>query len=774
MKTTMHHRFATFGILALGLALPPAGAAAAAGADSPPPLIRSARSGRWSDAGTWQGGKIPGGGDGVQIRAEDRVVYDVCGNETLRSIHVAGTLSFATDRDTRLDVGLIRVQRCAEASENGFDCDAAMPDAGSAPARATLEIGSPEHPVDARCSALVRLVYVDGMDRDSCPAIVCCGGRMEFHGAPMSRTWVKLGATAKVGDRTVTLSEPVTGWRIGDRVVVTATERDRGRPAVVPADYGADAPATSAVSDEPLTEERIVRAIDGTTLTLDRPLSHHHLGDGAYRGEVANLSRNVVVESADPDGVRGHTMYHRGSAGSIGYAEFRHLGKRGVLGRYSLHFHRVRDSMRGSSVVGASIWDSDNRWLTVHGTDYLVVRDCVGYRSVGHGFYVEDGTEAYNVFDRNLAIQAFAASPLPDQALPFDDNGGAGFWWANSLNTFTRNVACDCDGYGFRFEASPVGGFDLRLPVRQPDGTEAKVDVRTLPFVRFEDNEAHSEPYGLNLGEEGSDRPGREDRHSGVGPDVRHPFVVRNTKIWNARWAIRPETPSLVVDGLDVYACVYGFYRAKFVHHAYDRVSLSAVGLTEAFSQGVASVGLSFPNSGMSAFQTVGAALTAEEIDRFRPILGAGRVEMSPAEAERLVRGSYPSGGLVGGRALPQILEDSLAAKGSGVACGPLRSPGFPKPLDPVDDLPPVTVIVSVEPVGEGRWTVHGTTSDDGGVKRVRVNGRDAKATAPNFAEWEVTLASTSPGTWKVTAVAEDAAGNVEKTPHELVVPVAY
>src|SRR6185369_12701790 len=154
------------------------------------------------------------------------------------------------------------------------------------------------------------------------------------------------------------------------------------------------------------TEERTVQTIDGARLTLDRPLDAEHLGDGLYRSEVANLSRNVIVESADPAGERGHTMYHRHSAGSISYAEFRHLGKEGVLGRYAIHFHLCGDTMRGSSVVGASIWDSDNRWLTIHGTNYLVVRDCVGYRSKGHGFFLEDGTEVLNVFDRNLALQA--------------------------------------------------------------------------------------------------------------------------------------------------------------------------------------------------------------------------------------------------------------------------------------------------------------------------------------------------------------------------------
>src|SRR5205085_11671731 len=143
--------------------------------------------------------------------------------------------------------------------------------------------------------------------------------------------------------------------------------------------------------------------------------------------------------SADPEGERGHTMYHRDSKGAISYAEFRRLGKRNTLGRYALHFHLVRDTMRGASVIGASIWDSDNRWLTVHGTDYLVVRDCVGYNSIGDGYFLEDGTEVFNVFDGNLAVQGRDGAVLPAQVLPFDHNSGSGFWWANSLNTFTRN-----------------------------------------------------------------------------------------------------------------------------------------------------------------------------------------------------------------------------------------------------------------------------------------------------------------------------------------------
>ena len=215
-------------------------------------------------------------------------------------------------------------------------------------------------------------------------------------------------------------------------------------------------------------------------MTLDRPLDHDHLGTGDYRGEIADLSRNVVVESADPAGVRGHTMYHRRSAGSISYAEFRHLGKEGVLGRYSLHYHLCGDT------DGAARWseprlNTANRWLTIHGTNYLVVRDCVGYQSVGHGFFMEDGTEVYNVLDHNLAVQAFRGKPLPKQGLPFDQNEGAGFWWADCRNTFNYNVARDNDRYGFRFEATETSALKLTLPVMQPDGDRKPTDIRTLP-----------------------------------------------------------------------------------------------------------------------------------------------------------------------------------------------------------------------------------------------------------------------------------------------------
>jgi hypothetical protein len=165
-------------------------------AEKPATIIRSARSGRWSAATTWEGGKVPTAGARVQIRSGHRVEYDVKSDQVIRSIHVAGTLTFARDRDTRLDVGLIKIQPGDDAGEDGFDCDAHVPASGPAAAKPALEVGTPDRPMPAGHTALIRLTYVEGLDRKSCPAIVCCGGRMDFHGAAMSRTWVKLGDTA--------------------------------------------------------------------------------------------------------------------------------------------------------------------------------------------------------------------------------------------------------------------------------------------------------------------------------------------------------------------------------------------------------------------------------------------------------------------------------------------------------------------------------------------------------------------------------------------------
>src|SRR5438093_8836457 len=84
--------------------------------------VRSARSGKWSDARTWLDKRAPRSGDNVQIRTGHVVTYDAASEDAVRVLHVAGTLTFARDKSTRLKVGLLKVLPGEECSEDGFNC----------------------------------------------------------------------------------------------------------------------------------------------------------------------------------------------------------------------------------------------------------------------------------------------------------------------------------------------------------------------------------------------------------------------------------------------------------------------------------------------------------------------------------------------------------------------------------------------------------------------------------------------------------------------------
>jgi hypothetical protein len=103
--------------------------------------------------------------------------------------------------------------------------------------------------------------------------------------------------------------------------------------------------------------------------------------------------------------------------------------------------------------------------------------------------------------------------------------------------------------------------------------------------------------------------------------------------------------------------------------------------------------------------------------------------------------------------------EKSLAAEVSNVA--------FPQLLDPVDDQPPATVILSTRKSG-GKVFVRGVSHDNGQVASVHVNGQEAKIVSQSagVADWEIEI--DPPGDRNVAAHAVDDAGNVEKREHRI------
>jgi hypothetical protein len=314
-----------------------------------------------------------------------------------------------------------------------------------------------------------------------------------------------------------------------------------------------------------------------------------------------------------------------------------------------------------------------------------------------------------------------------------------------------------------------------------------------LPFVRFEDNDAHCDGrYGFNLGE-GVD---------GVGPSPERPFVIRNMRIWQTHYAFRPQSPCMLVENMTLSGCEYGIYHPNFFRHVYR--NLHMIGFSdEPFNRGhdddsvqhgsVTVDGLTFENVGTEGIALVqlsddnptGRAET--HIRNLKVINSEGRTKRATVDlggsarpdpktptgvpvyihdyfgAGRHakivgVKSGFPGNdGLRYGNAPPLTGPDSRVAE--------VRNVAFPKLLDPVDDLPPATVITHVIPTGKDSLLVRGTASDNGTIAKVIVNDKEAKATRPNFAEWEVTLTGVGKDA-TLRAQAEDTAGNVEKTSH--------
>ena len=731
--------------------------------------VRSTGSGNWSDPAIWNDGRIPAEGDNVVIDMGHRVIYDVQSEQAIRLLHIRGELIFSDRTTTQLDAGMIIISM-EESVDPNANCSSNQHTAMHGN-RARLQVGSPFKPIPNSVTARIRLVDFSDIDDNCGPAIISYGGIMDFHGAPMKHTWLKLNQTAPAGTNQVVLTDAVD-WRVGDRVIITGTIKN---------DSFKGTGDTFRNSSAAQTEQRRVAAVSGQTVTLDAALQHDHIVDGEFRAEMANLSRNVIIESRDPDGVRGHTMYHHGSRGSISYAEFAHLGKNGLLARYPIHYHLLGSSNRGSSVIGASIWDSHNRWITVHGTNYLVVRDCVGFQSLGHGYFMEDASEVYNLFDHNLAVHGYTHEKLPNQALEYDENAGAGFWWANGRNAFIKNTAVECDQYGYQFEIPA----DITATVLQPDGTmQSNVQINRLPFILFKNNEAHGmRMYGF--WGDGDASP-------------TDPFIIENFRSWKLRYGISPNGRYSYLNNLNFWDINYGYYGkdphdAKVMNINGKEIGSFLVDIYEA-PQGLITVENVFGDvldkyplriTGRKSrdlpcdVHIRNYTLTNVEDNLYgvgsegdnakanpdltmylHDFFGAGRdAKVIPATQSR-------NDGLNYQIMTPPFSENVKVAE---------VSVDFPdNPIKPQDSLPPATVITFppadqfVPMQSGGSLTVRGTCIDQSKIASLTVNGQEVTPLSENYLQWQVTLTGLNPGELKLVAEARDEHGNREGDPHEI------
>jgi cell migration-inducing and hyaluronan-binding protein len=448
----------------------------------------SVRATNWSDPATWPEGKVPAAGDKVTIARDKSVLLDVS-PPALNGLTIDGKLSFSNNADLELATEWIMVHGELEIGTE------ARPHTRKATITLTNNVK------DEDVGGMAGANPADRVDR----GILLMGGTLNLHG-DRKHTWTKLAQTAAAGSTSVQVLD-ATGWRAGDEIVLASTDFDPRQ-----------------------AERRTIAAIRGNTITLDKKLDFMHFGkitfDVDERGEVAMLTRRIKIQASADAGEApffgGHVMAMGASKMFVDGVELNRMGQNLTLARYPIHWHLVGDA-KGQYIKNASIHDTYNRCVTVHGTNFLRVENNVTYNIVGHCFFLEDGAEHGNQFVHNLAIQikchtskacaptnlapngensftnenraAYRAASMSgkDTLLP-SDNTVTAYWITNPDNVFIDNVAAGSDENGFWWSLPehPQGKFE---------GTEISKAIwpRRTRMAEFRGNVAHSNYDGFML-----------------------------------------------------------------------------------------------------------------------------------------------------------------------------------------------------------------------------------------------------------------------------------
>ncbi len=215
------------------------------------------------------------------------------------------------------------------------------------------------------------------------------------------------------------------------------------------------------------------------------------------------------------------------------------------IGRYSIHFHHAfgpRTTPANGyqfTLIGNAVDDASKWGITIHNSHYGLVRDNVVYNSRGAAIVAEDGTESFNVFERNFAMRSEGSgefAPRSGYGGATNDPGGegAGFWLRGPNNILRNNVAANVDVFGYGIAAGGLG--TVRIPKfkgadTSKDGEFVEIDTTDAPVLEFTGNEAYGAiQTGVAIGWNGT---------------------LTNSRMWHtSRHAVTAfPTDRLVVDG---------------------------------------------------------------------------------------------------------------------------------------------------------------------------------------------------------------------------------
>lgn len=439
--------------------------------------ITAIANGSWQNTSTWSTGVLPTSADNITI--PQGITVNLVGIAKAKTITVEGTL------------------QAFKGQKNNASIDLETEMIMVMGANALFEIGTEEQPYIADGKCTITLV---GQDNNTSGAMgdnfigVMNGGTVKLHGKEKV-SWTHLGAKASIGATQITLSEAVD-WEIGDEILIVSSRTNPDE---------AEKRTITAISVDKLTVsfaqalkfphfselKTYTRPTDNKTWTAD------------LRAEVGLLSHNIKIQgdvSGEQTGFGGHIMAMMNSTLVASNIELYRMGQKAKLGKYPWHWHLLHEFGNGQYIKNSSIHKSFNRAITVHGTSYTTLDNNFIYDHIGHGVFLEDGTERFNIIKNNVAlltkkpVKGEEVTPSDNQLNEVQNRTPATYWITNPNNTFQNNVAAGTvgTGYWFAFPQKPMGD-------SANDPRYNGIEPYKEPLGLFKGNKAHSSTSGVDV-----------------------------------------------------------------------------------------------------------------------------------------------------------------------------------------------------------------------------------------------------------------------------------
>jgi Ca2+-binding RTX toxin-like protein len=446
-------------------------------------------SGDWTNPATWAGGRVPTAGARVLIPIGAHVTVNGRITPELQTVRVDGTLSFSTTANSELRVDTMIVT-----------------------ATGVFEMGTAGAPIQPNVTAKLVITGNGPINTQADPFLLGRGlithGSVEMYGAAVT-SFVAASGSLVAGTTTFQLAAAPVGWKVGDTIAIAGTAVGGGQDEV-----------------------RVIRAISGRQITIDALGFNHTALEAGLEVHVANLTRNVVIESeSSVNSQRGHVMFMHNRDVHVSYAAFNGLGRTdksftltdprvdsnwnlvtgtgdNPRGRYAVHFHRNGStSDTPPSTVFGSVVNGSPGWGFVNHSSHVAITSNVAYGVNGAAYVAEAGDEIGS-FDGNIALHTTGTTEDVDARVYRQDFGfnGDGFWLHSPAVTVTNNIVSGSTGSAFfyytrglRFATSEIQFLAKNLDDPALAGGSEKLPVMSVPIKLFEGNVGYSSKTGLSI-----------------------------------------------------------------------------------------------------------------------------------------------------------------------------------------------------------------------------------------------------------------------------------